>query len=130
MPAVSEQCREVMRAVDGAVACGILGLEEGVLLGYHAGASGMHPDALKIVAAAARELFIGSVSRLAVLARGADDGAHLHEIHLGATHHHIFAKHLVEQRRALVLVTEKSISIGMGWAMLRSKLDKLGRAGS
>lgn len=129
-PALTEQCREVVRAVDGAIACGILGLEGGFLLGYHESASGMHPDAQKLVAAAARELFLGSVSRLAALASDAGEVAHLNEIQLTATRHHIFAKLLLDQKRALVLITDKTISIGMGWALLRSKLDKLGRGAS
>ena len=90
----------------------------------------MHPDAQKLVAAAARELFLGSVSRLAALASDAGEVAHLNEIQLTATRHHIFAKLLLDQKRALVLVTDKTISIGMGWALLRSKLDKLGRGAS
>lgn len=125
---LNDACRDIVRAVDGAIACGILELERGFLLGFHEAATGLRSDAVKLVGAAGRELFVGSVAHLARLDGDDGDGA-LNEVLLTASRHHIFAKRLPEQRRAVIVVTDKTISIGMGWAMLRSKLEKFGRTG-
>ncbi len=127
-PALNDACRDIVRAVDGAIACAILGLERGFLLGYHEHEGGLKADAVTLVGEAARELFVGSVGRLASLDEDGGETA-LNEALLTATRHHIFAKRLPEQRRAVVVITDKTISIGMGWAMLRSKLEKFGRTG-
>lgn len=130
VPAENEACRDVVASVDGAIACALLGLEHGFLLGYHESGPGMNPQAMRIMAGAARELFVGNVSRLAAIVGDAGAAALLQEVQLTANSHHIFAKLLPGHKRAVVLVTDKTISIGMGWAMLRSKCDKLGRAGA
>ncbi|MDC0674747.1 response regulator [Nannocystis radixulma] len=115
--AIEAACRRVVEAVDGALACAVVGVEHGVLLGYHQ-RSGGAPLSEDACAAAGRELF-GGAGRLAV--------GRLHEVQLTATDHHLFGKLLADRERALILVTDRTISVGLGWALLRSQIGLVER---
>jgi len=116
--AIETACRRLVEAVDGALACAVVDVERDVLLGYHGGNRGA-PVSEGACATAGRELFGGGVSRLAV--------GRLHEVQLTATDHHLFGKLLADRERALILVTDKTISVGLGWAQLRSQIGLVER---
>ncbi|MDC0716863.1 response regulator [Nannocystis bainbridge] len=116
--ALDDVCRRLTGVIDGALACAVAVVDSGVLLGHHRRGAAA-PTSETAMTAVARELFGGGVGRLA--------GGLLHEIQLTATDHHIFGKLLADRRRALVLVTDRSVSIGMGWAQLRANIGAFER---
>jgi hypothetical protein len=127
MGKMDDACRDVVTKVDGAVACGVVDLETGMLLGIHNIAQ--YTQTLnEIVAAATMDLFrganIGRVEQLVRAHRGQPEtGEHyFQEIHVTSNHNYHFAKTLKGGRAVIMLVTKKTTNIGMGWAMLKSVL--------
>ncbi|MCY1013332.1 hypothetical protein OV079_48960 [Nannocystis pusilla] len=113
--ALDDACRRLTEGVEGALACALVAVEGGDLLGHHR-RKAAGPTSEAALSAAARELF-GGTSRLA--------GGRLHEVQLTASDHYLFGKLLGDRRRALLLVTDRTISVGFGWAMLRAQLGAL-----
>ncbi|MFY0534777.1 hypothetical protein [Nannocystis pusilla] len=104
-------------AIEGALACAVVEVDGARLLAhYRRGAA--EPTSESALTAAGRELF-GGAGRLAV--------GPLHEVQLTASDHHLFGKLLGDRRRALLLVTDRTISVGLGWAQLRAQLGALER---
>lgn len=127
MGRMDDACRDVVSKVDGAVACGVVDLETGMLLGIHNVAQ--YTQTLnEIVAAATMDMFrgpnIGRVEQLIRAHRGQpENGEHyFQEIHVTSNHNYHFAKTLKGGRAVIMLVTKKTTNIGMGWAMLKSVL--------
>lgn len=130
MGKMDDACRDVVTKVDGAVACGVVDLETGMLLGIHNIAQ--YTQTLnEIVAAATMDLFrganIGRVEQLVRAHRGQpENGEHyFQEIHVTSIHNYHFAKTLKGGRAVIMLVTKKTTNIGMGWAMLKSVLPSV-----
>ncbi|MBI4751952.1 MAG: hypothetical protein HY774_25990 [Acidobacteria bacterium] len=130
MGKMDDACRDVVTKVDGAVACGVVDLETGMLLGIYNIAQ--YTQTLnEIVAAATMDLFrganIGRVEQLVRAHRGQpENGEHyFQEIHVTSNHNYHFAKTLKGGRAVVMLVTKKTTNIGMGWAMLKSVLPTL-----
>ncbi|WP_143141023.1 DUF4388 domain-containing protein [Nannocystis exedens] len=111
VPAVDAACRRFSESVDGALACAVVDLARGVLLGHHQRRHGPVPLTEAALAAAGVDLFGG---RLAL--------GRLQEVQLTAGEHYIFAKRLAGRDWALILCTDRSISIGLGWAQLRAQI--------
>lgn len=122
---IDQACRDVVNKVQGASACGVVDLENGVLLGAHS-ETGLSEELEMVLARAAVDLFRGpSVTqseRMMRAHRGVpEDGQHyFHEIHISSTHNYHFAKTIKQGRAVIMLVTKKTTNVGMGWAMLRS----------
>lgn len=130
MGRMDDACRDVVSKVDGAVACGVVDLETGMLLGIHNVAQ--YTQTLnEIVAAATMDMFrgpnIGRVEQLIRAHRGQpENGEHyFQEIHVTSNHNYHFAKTLKGGRAVIMLVTKKTTNIGMGWAMLKSVLPSV-----
>lgn len=117
---IDAACRTMLETVEGAVACAVLDLGRGGVVGFHERPTAL-PSAESLIAAAGRELFRGDVNRLA--------SGGLQDVQLAATHHHVFGKLLAERDQAVILVTDKSVSLGLGWALLRSHLGMIERLG-
>ncbi|WAS90791.1 response regulator [Nannocystis punicea] len=111
VPAVDAVCRRFSESVDGALACAVVDLAAGVLLGHHQRRVGAVPLSESALTATCLDLFGG---RLAL--------GRLQEIQLTASEHYIFGKRLAGREWALVLCTDRSISIGLGWAQLRAQI--------
>ena len=78
------------------------------------------------VAAAAHALLRGpAVARLAVAdaAPAPDPGAQ--EAQLTTPRHHVFVRALADGRSAVALVARRTLSVGMGWALLRAELTRV-----
>jgi DNA-binding response OmpR family regulator len=125
MGAIDDQCKKVVDGADGAVACGVIDLDTGMILGIYNRAQ--YTQTLnEIVAAAAMDLFRGNaVSRIEKMVREArgvpEDGSHyLDEVHMTSAQNYHFCKTIKKGRAAIVLVTNRSTNIGMGWAQLKS----------
>jgi hypothetical protein len=125
MGKIDDACRDVVTKVDGAVACGVVDLDTGMLLGIHNGSQ--YTQTLnEIVAAASMDLFrgpnVGKIEQLVRSHRGIpEDGRHyFQEIHITSENNFHFAKTLKGGKAVIMLVTKKTTNIGMGWAQLKS----------
>jgi CheY-like chemotaxis protein len=125
MGKMDDACREVVTKTDGAVACGIVDLDSGMLLGIYNSAN-YTQTMNEIVAAASMDLFRGpNVGRIEQMVRShrgiAENGEHyFQEVHVTSTHNYHFAKTLKKGKAVIMLVTKKTTNIGMGWAQLKS----------
>jgi hypothetical protein len=132
MGKMDDACRTVVNKVDGAVACGVVDLETGMLLGIHN--SSQYTQSLnEIVAAACMDLFrgpnVGRVEQLVRTHRGLpENGEHyFQEIHITSLNNFHFAKTVKGGKAVVMLVTKKTTNIGMGWAMLKAELPTVER---
>lgn len=132
MGKLDEACREVVNKVEGAVACGVVDLDTGMLLGIHN--SAQYTQTLnEIVAAAAMDLFrgpnVGRVEQMVRAHRGIpENGEHyFQEIHITSANNFHFAKTVKGGKAVVMLVTKKTTNIGMGWAMLKTVIPTVER---
>ncbi|HEX3764587.1 MAG TPA: response regulator [Kofleriaceae bacterium] len=125
MGKMDDACREVVTKTDGAVACGIVDLDSGMLLGIHNSAN-YTQTMNEIVAAASMDLFrgpnVGRIEQMVRAHRGVpENGEHyFQEVHITSEHNYHFAKALKKGKAVIMLVTKKTTNIGMGWAQLKS----------
>lgn len=125
MGKIDDACKEVVAKVDGGVACGVVDLDTGMLLGVYNNAQ--YTQTLnEIVAAAAMDLFrgpnIGRIEQMVRQHRGVpENGAHyFQEIHITSENNYHFCKTIKGGKAVMVLVTKKTTNIGMGWAMMKT----------
>ncbi|MEZ4228619.1 MAG: response regulator [Polyangiaceae bacterium] len=127
MGKIDDACKEVVDNVDGAVACGVVDLDTGMLLGIHNTAQ--YTQTLnEVVAAATMDLFrgpnVGRVEQMVRAHRGIpEDGEHyFQEVHITSANNYHFAKTMKGGKAVMMLVTKKTTNIGMGWAQLKAAL--------
>lgn len=125
MGKIDDACKDVVSKVDGAVACGVVDLDTGMLLGVHNNAQ--YTQTLnEIVAAATMDLFrgpnVGRIEQMVRTHRGVgENGAHyFQEMHITSEHNYHFAKTVKQGKAVIMLVTKKTTNIGMGWAQLKA----------
>ena len=130
MGKIDDACREVVSKTDGAVACGVVDLDSGMLLGIFN--SAQYTQTLnEIVAAATMDLFRGAnVERVEQMVRAhrnlPENGEHyFQEVHVTSAHNFHFAKTLKGGKAVIMLVTKKTTNIGMGWAQLKSVIPSI-----
>ncbi|MFW6067280.1 MAG: hypothetical protein ACOC97_03005 [Myxococcota bacterium] len=125
MGKIDDSCRSVVDKVDGAVACGVVDLDTGMLLGIH-NSSAYTQTLNEVVAAATMDLFRGpNVGRIEQMVRShrgeQENGEHyFQEIHVTSANNFHFMKTIKGGKAVIVLVTKKTTNIGMGWASLKS----------
>ncbi|HLV60452.1 MAG TPA: hypothetical protein VKY51_03530 [Fredinandcohnia sp.] len=130
MGKMDEVCKEIVENVDGAVACGVVDLDTGMLLGIH-NSSGYSDAHNEVVAAATMDLFRGpNVIRAEQLVRAhrgvPEDGEHyFEEVFITSKHNFHFAKVVKGGRAVVMLVTRKTTNLGMGWAQLKASIPKV-----
>jgi CheY-like chemotaxis protein len=130
MGKIDDACKEVTDKVDGSVACGVVDLDSGMLLGIH-NVSSYTQTLNEVVAAATMDLFrgpnVGRVEQMVRAHRGVEEnGEHyFQEMHITSEHNYHFAKVMKGGRSVIMLVTKKSTNIGMGWAMLKSVIPNV-----
>jgi hypothetical protein len=130
MGRIDDACREVVATVDGAVACGVVDLEHGVLIGIHNAAE--YAQTLnEVVAAATLDLFrgpsLGRIEKMVRAHRGVpENGEHyFQEVHIASSHNYHFAKTIKGGKAVVMLVTKKTTNIGMGWAQLKAAIPSI-----
>ena len=130
MGKIDDACKEVVSKTDGAVACGVIDLDSGMLLGIHNSAN--YTQTLnEIVAAATMDLFRGpNVGRIEQMVRShrgqVENGEHyFQEVHVTSAHNYHFAKTLKAGKAVIMLVTKKTTNIGMGWAQLKAVIPSV-----
>lgn len=130
MGKMDEACKSIVQDVDGGVACGVVDLHTGMLLGIFNNA-GYSQSLNEIVAAACMDMFRGSnVSRVHQAVRAhrgiPEDGSHyFEEIHITSANNFHFMKTIQDSKAVIVLVTTKSTNVGMGWASLKTQIPKI-----
>lgn len=130
MGKMDDACKKVVDGVDGAVACGVVDLDTGMLLGIHN--SSQYTQTLnEVVAAATMDIFRGpNVSKIEQMVRShrglSEDGGHyFDEIHITSSHNFHFAKSIKAGKAVVMLVTKKTTNVGMGWANLKRAVPEL-----
>jgi hypothetical protein len=127
---IDDACSELVAMVDGSVACAVVDLETGMLLGVH-NTSHYSQTLNEVVAAAAVDLFRGeSIARVEKMVRAhrgvPENGEHyFNEIHIASEHNFHFAKRVKGGRAVVLLVTGKTTNIGLGWAHLKAAIPAL-----
>jgi hypothetical protein len=130
MGRIDDACRSIVEKVDGAVACGVVDLDTGMLLGIH-NASQYTQTLNEVVAAATMDMFRGSnINRIQQMVRAhrgvPENGEHyFQEVHITSSHNFHFAKTMRAGKAVIMLVTKKTTNIGMGWAELKSALPSV-----
>ena len=130
MGKIDDVLKSIVNKVEGAVACGVVDLDSGMLLGIHNAAS--YTQSLnELVAGATMDMFRGpNITRIEQAVRAhrgeAEDGLHyFDEIHVTSKHNFHFAKTIKESRYVVMLVTKKATNLGLGWASLRVAIPNL-----
>lgn len=125
MGKIDDACKGAVEKVDGAVACGVVDLDTGMLLGIYNGSQ--YTQTLnEVVAAATMDMFrgpnVGRVEQMVRQHRGLpENGEHyFQEVHISSASNFHFMKTIKGSKAVIILVTKKSTNIGMGWAMLKS----------
>lgn len=127
MSRMDDACRSIVENVDGAVACGVVDLDTGMLLGIY-NASQYTQTHNEVVAAATMDLFRGpNVVRTEQLVRAhrgvPEDGEHyFDEVFITSKHLYHFAKVVKDGRAVVMLVTRKTTNLGMGWTQLKASI--------
>lgn len=130
MAKLDDVLKGVVNKVDGGLACGVVDLESGMLLGIH-NAAGYTQSLNELVAGATMDMFRGpNIARIEQAVRAhrgmAEDGAHyFDEIHVTSMNNYHFAKTLKGGRYVFMLVTKRTTNIGMGWANLKAVLPSV-----
>lgn len=127
---IDAACRAVVERVDGGVACGVVSLETAELIGYYTAMASAR-SLNDFLAAATMDLFRGpNICRVEQMVRAhrgiPEDGEHYFaEFHIASLHNFHFAKTLKGGKAVMMLVTEKTSNIGLGWAQLNAALPEV-----
>jgi|SRR5690625_767760 len=130
MNALNDACQDIVGSVSGAVACGIVDLRNGDLIGIY-NAAEYSPGHNAVVAAATMDLFRGAnvvrTEQLVRQHRGVpEDGEHyMDEVFMSSKHLYHFAKVIGNGNAVIMLVTRKTANLGLGWAQLKAAIPKV-----
>lgn len=123
---LDDACKHVVEKVTGSVACGIVDLSNGELIGIHNVAQ-YTDEHNAVVAAATMDLFRGRnmvrTEQLVRKHRGVpEDGEHyMDEVFMTSKHLYHFAK-VLSGNAVIMLVTRKTANMGLGWAQLKAAI--------
>lgn len=127
---MDKECKKIVQNVNGAVACGVVDLASGILLGIY-NAAEYTEQHNETVAAATVDLFRGpNVIRTEQLVRAHRDvpenGEHyLTEVFMTSKHLYHFAKVVKDGQAVIMLVTRKTTNLGLGWAQLQAAIPSI-----
>ena len=130
---MNELLQNVVSSVSGTLACGVVDLETGLLLGVHHTVPYFTQNYLDAVAAASVDMFRGRnvtrVEEMIANIRGTDAKTHfIEEVFMKTKKTFHFMSVLPEKNAVVVLITSKEVNQGMGWSSLRSALPKISDA--
>ncbi len=127
MANINEVCRKVSDDVQDGLACGVVDLNTGMLLGIHNTVSYFTQAYLDAVAAAAVDMFRGKtvsrVEQMVAKQRGTEPVHTFEEIQVTTKMTYHFMKIIPGTDALLVLITKKTTNLGMGWSAVRQSLD-------
>lgn len=116
--------------VDGGLACSVVDLESGLMLGSHHNVPYFTQSYIDAVAAAAVDVFrgktISTVEKLLEAQRGSPVHHTIKEVQMATDGTYHFMAVVPEKPNALlVLVTNRKANLGMGWTSLRRALTEV-----
>ena len=130
MGGLDEACKAVVAQVNGAVACAVIDLDSGFVLGVHS-ANSLSLELTELMARATLNLLRGpdvtAIEREIRKARGIPEtGEHsFQELQLTSEHNLHFGVVLKGGRAVMMLVTRRTTSVGLGWAQLRAAIPQV-----
>lgn len=131
MADINDICGEIVQDVDSAVACAVVDLTTGLLLGVNHTIPYFTNSYLDAVAAAAVEMMRGknikAIEDMLASMRGGEKQTNLiEEVQMTTKGTYHFMAIIPEKPNALVvLITTKKANLGMGWASVRKALPQL-----
>ncbi|MBD3308889.1 hypothetical protein GF339_20920 [candidate division KSB3 bacterium] len=129
MANLNEICQNIVNDVQDALACGVVDLNTGMMMGVHHTVPYFTQSYLDAVAAAAVEMMRGRtvrrVEQLLAKQRGTEVKDVFEEIFISSKNVYHFMSLIREKQSLVVLVTKKTTNQGMGWASLRASLDDI-----
>lgn len=124
MASVSDICRKVVENVNNGMACGIVDVNTGSLLGIYHLVPHFTADYLDAIAASSVEMFGGRTVKRVEQLLGAMSGTPVHEtfeeIFVSSTRVFHFMTRIREKNVIAILVTRNDINQTMGWISLRN----------
>jgi len=127
---IDAACLKVVASVDGGVACAVVDLDAGILLGLHSSggsSKGLHDAIVTLAVDLFRGPNVGRIEQMVRAHRGIpENGSHyFDEVQLSSKNNLHFVKALHGGRAVILLITEKTTSLGMGWLQLKSVIPSL-----
>lgn len=122
-------CQEIVEEVSDSVACAVVDLNSGMLMGVYHTVPYFTQSYLDAVAASAVDMFRGKnirrVEQLLSKHRGREVKDSFQEIFINSVKVFHFMKIISEKDAVVVLVTKKTTNQGMGWRGLRGAVDDI-----
>lgn len=129
MSSLNNVCAEVVNDIPDALACGVVDLNTGMLMGIHHTISYFTQSYLDAVAAASVDMFRGKnvqrIEKLISKHRGEEIHDAFEEIFISSHSVFHFMKLIADKSAVVVLVTRKTTNQGMGWSALRIAVDDI-----
>ena len=118
---INQALKKITEELDGTLACSIVDLSSGIILGVHHTIPYFTQAYIDAVAAAAVDIFRGrnvyAVEQMLAIQRGEEIAFHTQEVQITSTSTYHFIAIIPEKPDMLyVLVTNKKVNIGLGWA--------------
>ncbi len=125
-------CQSIVEDVGDAMACGVVDLNSGLILGIYHNIPYFTQSYLDAVAAAAVDMFRGKnvkrIEDLLTKTRGKPAKDSFEEIFISSPNTFHFMKTIKEKGVVVVLITKKTTNQGMGWAGLRNSIPEITNA--
>ena len=129
MSSLNTVCAGIVNDIPDALACGVVDLNTGMLMGIHHTISYFTQSYLDAVAAASVDMFRGKnvqrIEKLMSKHRGEEIHDAFEEIFISSKAVFHFMKLIGDKSAAVVLVTRKTTNQGMGWSALRIAVDDI-----
>jgi len=129
MASTTEVCKMLVDKVDDCLACGVVDLNTGMLMGVHHTVPYFTQAYLDAVAAAAVEMFRGKnvrrVEELLSGQRGEPIKDSFEEIFISSPKVFHFMATIKDKGAVVVMVTKRTVNQGMGWAAIRNNLNAI-----
>lgn len=130
MAKLDEILKDITDTVDGSLACAVVDLNTGLLLGISSKVPYFSEEFYDVIAAAAVDMFRGKsirgIESLMSQQSGREISKTVKEIQMSTDRTYHFMTTLPEKKDALlVLITDRSANLGMGWMKLRSTAPKV-----
>lgn len=126
MSSVADVCQKVVENMNEGVACGIVDVNTGLLIGIHHLVPHFTTDYLDAIAAASVEMFAGRtvkrIEQLLSALSGTTVQESFEEIFVASPRVFHFMVLIREKNVIAILVTRKTISQGMGWSALHNAM--------
>lgn len=132
MGKMDQLCQQIVSDVDGALACGIVDLESGMMMGVYHSIPYFTQDYIDAVAAASVDMFRGrNISRIEQLIakqRGNTPEHTMEESFMTTKGTYHFMKVVPGKSSLIVLITKRTTNQGMGWSAVRMSVGDVATA--